>query len=164
MSNVENWSNESVFRFFAQCAYWFLLKPTPNVHIEQFGSVQTRPSTFEQWHNRAPLHLYRHMLGLCEFEMYTEVTRSLAELSQDRDEGSEEKPNSGHPPHTRLYGVHSCVRAFVCVCILWVFVYPFSSRTPRSKPQPTLPPHASLFLSFSNSPPPLSLKTAGPGF
>lgn len=67
--------------------------------------------------------------------------------------------------YSALQGALVCVRACVyvcvrvccgCLCIL------SPAGPPDQNRKPTLPPHASLFLSlsFSASPPPLSLKTA----
>ena len=87
--------------------------------------------------------------------MYTEVTRSLVELSQDGDEGSEEKkPNSGHPPHTRLYGVHLCACAHVCtfrVCACCGCLCIPSPAGPPDQNRKTHSPSPCLSLSLSLS-------------
>ena len=105
--------------------------------------------------------------------MYTEVTRSLVELSQDGDEGSEEKNQTAGIRLILGSTGCICVRARMCVRFACAHVVGVCVSLLQQDPQiktakPTLPPHASLFLSpslsFSVSPPPLSLKTAGPGF
>lgn len=84
--------------------------------------------------------------------MYTKVTTSLVELSAREVRKTKQQASASY---LALQGacvrISACVFISVCACMLWVFVHPFSSRTPRSKPQPTLPPHASLFLFLSLS-------------
>lgn len=73
-------------------------------------------------------------------------TKSLTELLQDTMQVKQRKRQPAS------CGTAGCVCVYVCnpasgyFCVLWMFVDLLFSRTPRSKRQPTLPPHD--YLSF----------------